>query len=420
MSPSSDLADEVPPTESQVVSRIESALDNVLEDLDLDPNQKSVKYEKYVYIVAMEFPQRDEPPLSFSWFKWGASTLAGPGGQTPNKSLHTTCASAEEILQASVEDIEEFIKSEITKFPIKDSWEKSELDFLEEFYKLYAPEEYRPLYLANIDINRSIEFVENTVQREENLITEEVWKNACNSTIRFERQVASTEGLQQDYDAVRYFAELYRDAVLTLVDWSAEEIERGHQTAVDQLSQFYKNTLWPLVAHALSMETPDGPNPDVVRIWASRRHATLREEYEDDEIIKGIREICDAVGLLREFKSYPEVGDSVNTEQTPEEPAFVNVLEHRDSSAKLDEFITDHGLVALADLVNLTEEYAAGHVTYRGVANAMALSYDTAYSLLEILEPIVEEGREARRQSPEDIDERTRDELRSSFPDPYP
>jgi hypothetical protein len=168
------------------------------------------------------------------------------------------------------------------------------------------------------------------------------------------------------------------------------------------------------------METPDGPNPDVVRIWASRRHATLREEYEDDEIIKGIREICDAVGLLREFKSYPEVGDSVNTEQTPEEPAFVNVLEHRDSSAKLDEFITDHGLVALADLVNLTEEYAAGHVTYRGVANAMALSYDTAYSLLEILEPIVEEGREARRQSPEDIDERTRDDLRSSFPDPYP
>lgn len=405
MTQNSDLPDELPPTESQVVFQIEAALDNVLDDLGLDPDQKSIKYEKYVYLTSANFPPYDEPAISHSWFQWGISTLAGQGGESPNERLFTNNASAQTILQAESDELESFIKEGIPNFPIKEWWEKPEFEFLKGFYQTYA-DDYQRLYLANIELLESIEFVGYTVQREEDLITEQTYRNACDWTIQLEQEVASFPYLQADYDVLRFFTELYRDVVLSLVNISGEEIKLGQQTAVNELTDLYEEIVWPLLSHRLSEATASGPNKDKIEFWADHKHGDLMDDFLDTKVSA----ICDSAGLLREFKTYPSPGDSIEPSCQDLKPPMVTVLEHREGKPTIDDFIENHSLRTLASIVDLTPDYADGKLTYRGVANAVEISYDAAFEMLEVLVPLLVGEQETETLRPEDIDEETRSE----------
>lgn len=405
MTQNSDLPDELPPTESQVVSQIEAALDNVLDELGLDPDQKSIKYEKYVYLTGKNFPPYEEPAISYSWFQWGTSTLVGQGGDSPNERLFTNNPSAQTILQAESDELESFIRESIPDFPINKWWEKPEYEFLKGFYRAYA-DDYENLYVANIELLESIEFIGYTVQRGEDLITEQSYLNACDWTIQLEQEVASFSYLQDDYDVLRFFTELYRDVVLTLVDISGEEIELGQQTAVNELTDLYKEIVWPLLSHKLSEATASGPNEDKIEAWAERKH----EDLMDDSLDTNIGVICDSTGFLREFKTYPDPGDSTNSGRQDLKPPMATVLEHREAEPIIGDFIENHSLQTLASLVDLTPDYADGDLTYRGVANAVEISYDAAFEMLEVLVPLIIGERERETLRPEDIDEETRSE----------
>lgn len=398
--------EDAPLTESVVISRIETALDRVLEELGLDKDQSSVKPEKYVFLTIKEFSQ-DDDPVTYSWFKWGASTLAGPGGERTSKTLETDTSSAEKIVRADLSELEEFIKHGDHRLPIETWWDEDRLDFLERFYKEYAPPEYRSLYLSNISIKRDLGFVQSVVQRQAELITESTYRSVCDSTSGLEQAVRNIEGLSQDYQVVRYFTEIFRDTVLSLTQLSGEEIEPGQQTAISELESLYEELVWPLIAHRLSLQSAHGPNIDAIQTWSRRNHERLSEESQKVEV----KEICKAMSLLREFKEYPEIKDQSNNPPSREDLPVRRVLDDRENIPGVEEFLEDHGVSTLADMTDLAFRYADGELTYRGAARALSIPPKTAFEMLEALVPVVTEVPEPQTIRPEDIDEDTRKKL---------
>lgn len=398
--------DDAPLTESVVISRIESALDHVLEDLGLDKDQSSVKPEKYVYLTVRHFSNEGDEPVTYSWFKWGASALAGPGGGKTSKTLETNASSAEKIIRTDLSEIEEVIKAGDHRLPIETWWNEERLDFLERFYEEYAPEEYRDLYLSNIGIQRDIDFVQNVVQREADLIGESTYRSVCNNTNGLEQAIQRIDNVDEDYPVASYFTELFRDTVLTLVELSGEDIGTGHKTATSELVSLYRELVWPMIAHQLSLQSARGPNIDAIHEWSNRNHDRLSENFQKTQV----KEICEAVGLLREFKHYPDVdqtGFTVSHEELPVRRVLVN----REKVPMVEEFIEENGVRTLADMMDLTYKYSEGEVTYRSIAEKMSIPSKTAYDLIEELLPVVTEGPEPKTIRPEDIDAETREKL---------
>jgi len=396
--------DDAPITESVVISRVESALDHVLEDLGLDKNQSSVKPEKYVFLTVREFSD-EESPITYSWFKWGASALAGPGGDRTSKTLETNTSSAEEILQTDLSELERFIKEGDHRLPIETWWDKERLEFLKRFYEEYAPPEYRNLYLSNIGLQGDLEFVQSVVQREEDLIGENTYRNIVNHTSGLEQGVRNIDGVSDEYPVVKYFNELFRDTVLTLAEISGGEIQTGRKTAVSELEGLYNELVWPLIAHKLSLQSAHGPNIDAIHSWSSRNYERLNDEFKDDKT----KEICGAVELLREFKNYPNIDDQ--TAHPPSEPDVRQVLDSRTEIPEIEEFIAEHGLIALANLVDLAFDHANGEITYRGVGRALSIPPNDAFEMLEVIVPVITETPGPQTITPEDIDSGTREKL---------
>lgn len=68
------------PTEGAILSKIETALESALEQKGLEPTTDPVKRQKYLYLAVDRFTEEEQHPITYSWFKWGASAVAGPGG----------------------------------------------------------------------------------------------------------------------------------------------------------------------------------------------------------------------------------------------------------------------------------------------------------------------------------------------------
>lgn len=406
MTTESDPPEPLTPTEGVVVSNIETAVENVLAELGLNPDQESYKYEKYTFLTAIKFPESEESPISYSWFRWGVSTLAGRGGTTTSETLHTDKAAAMEIIEAEIEDIEEFLKTGIPEFPIQEWWSEPKFDFLRGFYSEFAREEYKQLYLTNIGVLENLEFVSKSVHRGESLITETTLRRALTLANQLETEVASLEGVRSNYEAVSYFTELYCDTILHLVDINIEHTEVVQKTAIDQLHRVYDEILWPLLATKLSEASPEGPNPDKVVEWASGHNETLIKQFEESNI----KEICDAAGVLREFKEYK----SKSISDAGTRPLHT-VLADNKREAQINKFIEAYGLKTLADVVDLIPDYTKGNVTYRGIANAVEIPYGEAFDIIDAMMPIINEEPESEQLRPSDIDEETREDILSGI-----
>jgi len=401
-----------PPTEGFLISKIEVALENVLADLGLESSQPSVKREKYIYLTTREFTEENKYPITYSWFKWGASSLAGPGGASSSKTLVTDPSDSEGLFQAEQEEIEEFLRNGDHELPLEEWWEADFLDFLDHFYSHYGPEEYRDLYLSNIRLLRFIEDIEIAVQHGRNPVIEDTYVELCDITADLRRNVRSLDGVKENHGYLSQFTGILEDVILSMTDFPEEELKKGHQTAISELHDFYQNNVWLMIAHSLSLQSARGPNVDDVYGWSSSNLERLRQEFNDIETKK---EICDTMGLLRDFKEYPDFGVTTEFERTDEEsassPLLKQVIEDRDASPEIDQFIEEHGIAKLADLLDLTKEYAEGSMSYRAIANTLSISYDTAYAMIDVLLPLVAEIPEPETIQPNDIDDETRSEL---------
>jgi|GEM_PF-1825800 len=313
-----------PVTEGALLSKIETALDQTLEELDLESSQSSVKREKYIWLVVDEFSEGDDEPITYSWFKWGVSSLAGPGGESTSQTLHTNFAEAANLFQARPRDIEEFLRHGDHQMPLREWWEADFLDFLEQFYTHHGPSEFRELYLTNIRLMKLIDDIEGALNFNRNPARRETYDEATEIAKELKKQVLSADSLEENYEYVNDFVQLFEDVVMMLVGIDGSEVENGHQTAISELEDFYRDEVWLMVAHSLSLETAKGPNRGDIYDWSSANRDNLKSSFADS--LKTKKEICDSVGLLPDIDDYERFEEGEFDEAVDE---FMQVVDGR-------------------------------------------------------------------------------------------
>jgi len=145
------------------------------------------------------------------------------------------------------------------------------------------------------DIEGALNFNRNPARRE-------TYDEATEIAKDLKKQVLSADSLEENYEYVNDFVQLFEDVVMMLVGIDGSEVENGHQTAISELEDFYRDEVWLMVAHSLSLETAKGPNRGDIYDWSSANRDNLKSSFADS--LKTKKEICDSVGLLPDIDDY--------------------------------------------------------------------------------------------------------------------
>lgn len=295
------------PTEDALLSKIETALDNVLQELDLPRKEDAHVYrQKYVYLSVKEFTAKKDEPITYSWFKWGVSAKAGPGSKSPGNTLYTDESLAGDLFEANVSDIENYLKNEIEHLPLNDWWTADFLDFLEQFYRYYGEEPYRELYLSNIRMHRLLDDITFAALNGRNPVREETFNDALDISSELKQDILSIDHLENGYEVVSDFTNLLQDVLLCMKEMEGDDIEKGHKTVISELKKFYRDHVWLIIAHSISMDTARGPSANLIRSDSATQLEKLRASFPEE--LEDNRRRADAVGLLPDIQDYPKWG----------------------------------------------------------------------------------------------------------------
>jgi hypothetical protein len=297
---------ELPPTEWIVVSKIESGLNNALRDLNLNLRKEdNIKRQKYIYAAIDYFVGLDTSPITYSWYRWGASQLAVPSSQDQPQRLFTESAGAQELLDISYTEYEEFFKNDVNGIPLSEWWNTEDpLVFLEQFYSEYTPpkSEYQDVYLANIallsELNRLLPDLDNT----QNLVSRETYDSLCSKTTDLEDAILVADSLSHTYEYISETTDLIEDVVMVLAKDDSQVIKQGHATAFGELRSFYQDHTWMIVANQISKDTAAGPHRDLIVNSSSKNYNDLVEKFYEE--YWSIEDICDAMHLLPDVSDY--------------------------------------------------------------------------------------------------------------------
>ena len=313
------------PTEDAILSKIENALDSVLNDIGLPAKEEAhVKRQKYLYLVIDHFTEDDENPITYSWFKWGVSCKGGPGSDGPGQTLWTDTAHAYSLLDTQPSEIEDFLRNSVIYLPLEEWWEEDFFNFLEQFYSHHAPPEYRDLYLANLDLLRILDDIQAAVYNRRNPARVETYEDVIDRTSELNQEILALDHLEDRYRYTSDFTNLFEDVVMMLSELQGEDLERGHNTVMSELKKFYRDHVWLMVAHKISLRTAVGPNSGMIQEDSDNKLTTLRTQF--DEELKQNRERCDAMDLLPSVGDYPDFGSGSDGEQDEFEERFDELM----------------------------------------------------------------------------------------------
>lgn len=314
------------PTEGAILSKIETALENAIEEKGLETSTDPVKRQKYLYLAVDKFTQEDQNPITYSWFKWGASAVAGPGGPDNGKTFFTEKPTAAPLIQTSISEYVEFFLSDEHDLPLEAWWEADFLDFLEQFYAHSAPDQYRDLYLNNIQLLQIIDDIESAIFQGRNPARQETYTEVCDISADIKGEVLIHEEFEGDYGIVSEFMGLFEDTTMVLADIPEDDLMKGHQTAISELQDHYIEHVWLILAHNMSLKTAVGPNAEDIYQSSPNELTRLRQTFEKEHDTK--KQICESVNLLPSLADYKD--ESETFEQKGAE--LLNVAEGRESA----------------------------------------------------------------------------------------
>lgn len=321
------------PTEDAILSKIETALDNVLDDMGLPRQEEAhVKRQKYLYLTIDDFTEDNDNPITYSWFKWGVSCKGGPGSNGPGQTLWTDPTLAYPLLEAQLPELEDFLRDGIEHLQLQEWWEADFFDFLEQFYTHHAPDDYRQLYLANLDLLRIIDDISAAVYNRRDPARTETYEEVIERTSDLNQEILAVDHLEDRYRYTSDFTNLFEDVIMMLVELEGQDLERGHNTVISELKNFYRDHVWLMVAHKISLHTAVGPNADTIREDSNNNLTRLRSQF-DEELTQNRRR-CDAMNLLPAVGEYPDFGTSSDDETDEFEEKFdelMTVVDGRDN-----------------------------------------------------------------------------------------
>lgn len=322
----------MPATGQDVIDKIKSALHSaVVEEKGFKwKNQGrnfSVKKEKYIFLALWEFTDSEDESFTYTWYRFGAfAKLEEGSGPDTDSFLREDNLGGQRIAQVSEERLVQFFTNEISSIPLsRSNWYGSVNQFLIDFYKLYAPEEFQSLYLSNIQYREALKETKKHIKA---LANEE--SNTGFESSDYDEITGALVGLQVSLPG---FNDLQMDSGLKRKDavqnlrrnlieyttlnqrfWAKlkqiepSEFDHTITTAAGRIQDYYDDFMWKLIACLLAIKSAQGPNADDARDWTEDALWKFIDDVEKEQ--DDLRKFIKDSGYLANVRELPEPSTS--------------------------------------------------------------------------------------------------------------
>jgi len=153
---------------------------------------------------------------------------------------------------------------------LPDVWRQNTMQFLQNFYISYAPEQYRELYLQSTHLRTRLREVEQVVtahleddQPDQGL--EELAKAVGLEISDLHYSIRKNESLAATLDQFVRGTDLIEDGLMMLSQVDADEVTETHREVVQEMQEFFYYSVWRLPCLVISQETATGPSAETLR-----------------------------------------------------------------------------------------------------------------------------------------------------------
>lgn len=169
-------------------------------------------------------------------------------------------------------------------------------DFLEEFYDEYAPQKYRDLYLANVNVQRILYQHSNEIDVDD--FDDEDYREISRLVTHLHRELVSCadDDIRQADTRVVEFTDLVEDVYMMLAQLSSEETVSSPELVIREISRVYHDTAWKYVSEVISKSTAQGTGHSELITAASSEIEKLESSHQG--VPDRLRSLVMDAGLL--------------------------------------------------------------------------------------------------------------------------
>ncbi|MBP1988303.1 hypothetical protein [Halolamina salifodinae] len=314
--------------EGPILSKIEQGLEHAVTSRGLTWRDRgqSTKKQKYLDLIINHYtPEGEEPAVTRSWFLFGKSTPAAPSGHGAFENSRISDEfPVENLRQASKLEIADVVGSIEHPELNENNWTANTYDFLEEYYTHHAPPEYRDAYLANLELRRMLEEVQEEIQSQRvgQAMSEhdpgsdngsaplDYYEDLGQASSKLLMAVANKDDLDPARDLVREFSMLSIKFAKGISSIGRGDIEESHQDCAESMAELYTEYIWKYIASHMSMASAEGPKSDRLAEFAENNIDEIDKEIERQ--FEARRRLFKENGLIPDVSEYPVRDDDAN------------------------------------------------------------------------------------------------------------
>jgi len=165
---------------------------------------------------------------------------------------------------------------------LPDVWQQNTMQFLQNFYISYAPEEYRELYLQSTHLRTRLREVEHTVtahleddQPEQDLA--ELAKAVGLEISDLHYSIRKSDSLAETLETVVRGTDLIEDGLIMLSQVDPSELTETHGEVVEEMQEFFYYSVWRFPCLVISQETATGPSAETLRAQRQEELTSFEE-----------------------------------------------------------------------------------------------------------------------------------------------
>jgi hypothetical protein len=308
--------------EEELRTDIRIALELAINDTFEDGERREVtktEEEKLTHFAILDL----DLPLTYSWYLAGGHTIAdaNPDSRSPwepGQAFGELRAQEFEYNERIQEFRNYFRTTEfIPGYTLRQVWFTDKFEFLRDYYRELAPEQYRDLYLHSLDLREKISTLNETINREsENASLSDFEatepRSLLEASVENELRYLISE-FHMDLTSIAELNQFKKPVVrgTDLIEQVLSKLTRINSTSVEQrllikndIPEFYYYKVWKLPALAISASTATGPNADALH------QKRLLELDGFDEILKS--EIIDLQNQAHGVNLLPDINEPIS------------------------------------------------------------------------------------------------------------
>lgn len=310
---------------------LHQAIDLAIDDAIDRPNRAptATEREKFCYFVIEEF----DVPVTYSWYLAGANTkFSGEPNREIDRAQTTKTGQRKDAgVDETVQKYRSYLASEdlMKGYSLRKVWWTDKYEFLCDFYKNCAPEDYIDLYIASTRIREQLETLDTNVDQETENQSLSAWTGGNDPSILSQNEeeefrllvsdlhleLSHTDELSEITQAVTKGTDVLEQVFAQLT--TLDSVDRDQKVVLDDLAAYFYYDVWRYPALYISATNAFGPN----KHHLTEEHATHFNNFHEKlrSSVSKMRQRCEEAGL------YPGLGH--HSEQI-EEPkvAYINSL----------------------------------------------------------------------------------------------